>query len=104
MSILGLEQTILNFVQTSFHELEQSKKYGGTVLIAASGTLIGGVFAYEKHISIEFSNGYLLQDSGGKLQGSGKFRRHLKIQSMDDIDWSLLEGFISESLLLLNKT
>jgi len=50
------------------------------------GVLIGGIFPYKKHLSIEFSNGTDFSDPSSELEGKGKKRRHLKIFTVEDID------------------
>ncbi len=42
----------------------------------------GGIFVRKNHISFEFSNGFILKDPNNILEGTGKFRRHLKITSL----------------------
>ena len=59
-------------------------KYGGLVFMRAN-TLIGGIYTYKEHISIEFSNGADFEDIDKRLEGKGKKRRHLKIGSIADI-------------------
>lgn len=70
-------------------------KYGGLVFLK-SGVLIGGVFPYKNHISIEFSNGADFNDPQSLLEGKGKKRRHLKIHDHKDIDKTAF--FIEQSL------
>lgn len=65
-------------------ELTEEIKYGGLVF-NLSGALIGGVFPYKEHVSIEFSNGADFPDPAGLLEGKGKKRRHLKIREIADV-------------------
>jgi len=60
-------------------------KYGGLTFRLASG-LVGGIYAYQHHISIEFSEGATFKDPDCLLQGNGKYRRHLKIMTATDIN------------------
>lgn len=60
-------------------------KYGGLVFYL-NDVLIGGIFSYKKHMSIEFSSGADFSDPDGFLEGGGKRRRHLKINLIDDVD------------------
>ena len=64
--------------------LTEGIKYGGLVF-SLSNTLVGGIFPYKGHISIEFSAGAHFTDPRSKLEGKGKMRRHLKIYSNPDI-------------------
>ena len=72
-------------------------KYGGLVFNLANA-LIGGVFAYKNHISVEFSQGATFDDPDGLLQGSGKHRRHMKLNQIDDIDDRKLSYLISQAI------
>lgn len=58
-------------------------KHGGLVFFEGK-ELIGGIFQYKKHISIEFSYGVKLPDPYSVLEGKGKLRRHIKIYNLDD--------------------
>lgn len=78
-------------------ELTEDIKYGGLVF-NLSNVLIGGIFPYKEHISIEFSNGADFLDPSGMLEGKGKKRRHLKIVKLKDIDDKNLKYFVAEAV------
>jgi hypothetical protein len=78
-------------------ELLLGIKYGGLVFFQ-KGELIGGVFPYKKHLSIEFSNGADFSDPTSKLEGKGKKRRHLKIIKADDIDTKNALYFVKQAV------
>ena len=74
--------------------------YGGLVFEledAVHKTQIGGVFISKKHVSFEFSKGYLMDDPKGLLEGGGKFRRHLKLRSFNDVADKNLIGFFKQA-------
>jgi len=77
-------------------DLVDDIKYGGLVF-NLSGKLIGGIYTYKEHISIEFSNGASFADPDSILEGKGKQRRHLKIQSDEDISIKSAEYFIKQA-------
>jgi len=60
-------------------------KYGGLTFSLTDG-LVGGIYVYQQHISIEFSHGVTFKDPDCLLQGNGKYRRHLKIMTPTDIN------------------
>ena len=64
-------------------EVTEEVKYGG--LLFSAGRPFCGVFAYRQHVSLEFSEGAGLADPGQVLEGTGKYRRHIKLRSVDDI-------------------
>jgi hypothetical protein len=78
--------------------LVEDIKYGGVVFSLSKG-LIGGIYIYKEHISIEFSNGADFTDIDVVLGGKGKKRRHLKIYSQDDISDKTSEYFIKQAVL-----
>ena len=70
--ILGLDSSITEEV-----------KYGG-ILFSADQPFCG-IFSYTKHVSLEFGAGASLPDKFKVLEGEGKFRRHIKLVSAEDI-------------------
>ncbi len=57
--------------------------YGGIMFSLSND--FGGVFVRKKHISFEFTAGNELKDPDRFLEGTGKYRRHLKLYSQEDI-------------------
>ncbi len=88
---------ILTLIRKIFHDANSSLfedvKYGGLVF-TLSNTLIGGIFVYAKHISIEFSFGAEFTDPDKILEGKGKKRRHIKIHAIQDIEKKKVENFV----------
>ncbi len=41
-----------------------------------------------------------MAEPGGLLEGNGKFRRHLKIRSFDDVEDKQVESFVRQSYSL----
>ncbi|WP_020407806.1 DUF1801 domain-containing protein [Hahella ganghwensis] len=77
-------------------DLEEGIKYGGLVF-SRDGKLVGGIYVYKNHLSIEFSQGAEFDDPNGLLEGTGKFRRHLKFNSEKDIEANQSEFFIKQA-------
>ncbi len=74
--------------------------YGGIVFESEPGnhkTLVCGHFTYKKHVSLEFSNGYQLSDPDGVLEGSGKYRRHLKLTCQSDLHEKCVRALIAQA-------
>ncbi len=78
-------------------ELVEGIKYGGLVF-NMSDALIGGIYSYKEHVSIEFSNGADFIDNYSILEGGGKKRRHLKIYESDDISQKNIAYFINQAV------
>lgn len=77
--------------------LSEEIKYGGLVFFKAD-VLVGGIFFYKQHISIEFSQGATLPDPSSVLEGKGKFRRHIKIRLVDDISEKNVVQYVQVAL------
>lgn len=77
--VQALRQRILDLDSTVSEEV----KYGG--LLFSAGTPFCGVFAYAKHVSLEFGAGASLPDPHQVLEGAGKLRRHIKLTTLQDI-------------------
>jgi hypothetical protein len=77
-------------------QIDEEIKYGG-ITFNVSGELIGGVFISKKHISIEFSDGAQFTDTDKFLEGKGKFRRHLKIVGLDDLEHKKFGFYIEQT-------
>jgi hypothetical protein len=72
-------------------------KYGGILFGAANHFC--GIFSYKQHVTLEFSEGANLSDQHLVLEGQGKFRRHIKLQTEADVK----AKHISKYLLLALK-
>lgn len=77
--------------------------YGGTVFQKdpkEPSSMVCGHFIYKAHVGMEFSQGYRLKDSGRLLEGGGKFRRHVKLQTVDEIDSKNVREFLKQAFAL----
>jgi len=92
---------ILKSIRKIFNDanpkLNEEIKYGGLVF-NLSNTLMGGIFVYSGHISIEFSFGIELADPDKILEGKGKKRRHIKIMKSQDIEEKQVKSFVSSAM------
>ena len=70
--------------------------YGG--IIFSLNEDFGGTFVSSKHVSFEFSKGYQMDDPKELLEGTGKFRRHLKISTVDEIKSKELLYFLKQAI------
>ena len=95
---------ILGEVTRSLHTLVTERypnavreiQYGGICYFDAD-LLVGGIFQSKKHVSFEFSEGGWMTDPDGLLEGAGKYRRHLKLRSIGDIEVKQVEFFLSQA-------
>ncbi len=77
-------------------EIKEDIKYGG-IVFNVSGELVGGVFLYKQHLSIEFSNGTQFDDPEKLLEGKGNMRRHLKILEKDELITKNISFYINQA-------
>lgn len=89
-------QRVRKILFTFYPDVQEKFMYGG--IIFNLGEDFGGVFVYSKHISVEFSKGILFKDPDNFLEGKGKFRRHIKLNSIDQIESKNLEFFIHQGV------
>jgi hypothetical protein len=87
-------ETLRKIVFEHFPKVEERMMYGG--IIFSLDEDCGGVFVYKNHLSFEFSLGFKFKDPENYLEGNGKFRRHLKIRSIEDIVMKKAGAFIKQ--------
>ena len=68
--------------------------YGGIMFTIEKD--FGGLFVSKHHVSFEFTDGYKFSDPKKLLEGTGKFRRHLKLKSSTDIDDKEVSYFVNQ--------
>ena len=93
--LISLRKIILKVNPHAQEEL----KYGGLVF-NFNKKLICGIFIRKNHISLEFSFGMLIPDPDKYFEGSGKYRRHLKIYDKKDIKNKKVEFYVKQSFIL----
>ncbi len=84
-------------IRTLFLELcpglSETVRYGGIVFLKEK-KLVGGIFVYKEHVSVEFSQGASFYDSEGILEGKGKYRRHIKLCGLEEIGEKRVGDFV----------
>ena len=92
-----IAETLLSLFRKHGPNLSEDIKYGGIVFLK-EGKLIGGIYAYKTHLSVEFSDGVRFDDPKSLLEGKGKYRRHLKFRGLDDVHTQDTETFIQQAI------
>lgn len=92
-SVKALREIVLK----TYPETHEKIMYGG-IMFFLNGEGYSGLFVSKNHISIEFSNGFKMNDPKNHLEGNGKYRRHLKIKSFDDIKNKEAEFYIKQAV------
>lgn len=82
-------------VFSNYPKTDERMMYGGIMFSLEDD--FGGIFVRKNHVSFEFSSGVTMNDPDNVLEGTGKFRRHLKIRSLTDIEEKEVEFFVKQS-------
>ena len=82
--------------------LQRSASCTGGVLYYLEDSFCG-IFSYKNHITLEFSKGYQFEDEAGVLEGSGKFRRHIKFKHLSDIRDKRPAVYLEQAIALAKK-
>lgn len=95
----GMSEIILALRQSVFdnHPNAHEKIMYGGIVFSLDSEMFGGLFAYKNHVSLEFSNGYLMEDEKGILEGKGKYRRHIKFNLLEDIEMKDAKYYIKQA-------
>ncbi len=97
----ALVQSVRSMVRAVAPKGSERVMYGG-ILFSAPEQFCG-VFAYSAHVTMEFGQGAELEDTHGMLEGNGKFRRHIKLQTLADIESKHLKDYIAQALRLSTR-
>ncbi|MEE9431076.1 MAG: DUF1801 domain-containing protein [Melioribacteraceae bacterium] len=92
----NITQKLRKIVFDNYKKTDERMMYGGIMFSLEED--FGGVFASKNHISFEFSFGYKMNDEKNLLEGTGKFRRHLKIKSLSDIKDKDVDFFVKQAV------
>lgn len=79
-----------------YPKVKERMMYGGIMFSLEED--FGGIFVSKKHVSFEFGNGFEMKDPNGFLEGTGKYRRHLKIKSISEIQEKTVEFFVKQAI------
>ncbi len=89
-------QKLRSIVFNIYPKVNERMMYGG--IMFSVETDFGGVFVRKNYISFEFVNGFTFEDPDKLLEGTGKFRRHLKIKSLSDINNKKVDFFVKQAI------
>lgn len=87
-------QQLRKMVIARYPKVNERMMYGGIMFSLEED--FGGLFVRKNHISFEFVNGFTMDDPKKRLEGTGKFRRHLKIRSWEDIKEKDVAFFVKQ--------
>lgn len=90
---VALRQLIKKLAKNS----EERVMYGGILYYLDDSFC--GIFPYKSHVSLEFSQGYLFKDKNNILEGTGKFRRHIKFNNLEQIEEKQTGFYIQQAII-----
>jgi len=89
LDLIALADEVELIIQNTIPESTRIQKYGGTLFTLKPDEKEGqfcGVFIYNHHVQISFSQGAQLLDKRKILSGFGIRRRHMNFASIEEID------------------
>ena len=92
-------QQLRSVVLTELPAVTERVMYGGIMFTLMED--FGGIYSYKNHVSFEFAQAYRFRDPNACLEGSGKMRRHLKIESLSDIETKKVSYYIKQAVELV---
>ena len=93
-----IAEALRNIILDSAPELRESVKWGNPTYEKK-----GKVFylaATERYVNLGFFNGVGLADPTGRIEGTGKKMRHVKVRALEDIDRGQFESWVREAVAL----
>ena len=104
-------QTIISelraLIQTSFPDIIEQVDIPSKIIAYGYGAryadLICAIAPFKNHVNLMFSNGVLLPDPTGILEGTGKSARHIKIISKAEISNPAICDLLQEAFRLAAK-
>ena len=89
-------QKLRKIVFSNYPKTNERIMYGGIMFSLEDD--FGGLFVRKKHVSLEFVHGAEMNDPKNLLEGTGKFRRHLKVRCLTDVKDKNVDFFVKQSL------
>lgn len=90
-----LTKVVSKHVQTVGPHLETTVKWGQGCFLK-NGKPVIYIHTESDHIQLGFYNGTALDDPDKHLHGKGKYVRHVKIVTKDDIHTKAVDGFLTQ--------
>ena len=87
----------LRGVVNKIHPMTKEKMMYGGIMFSLTEDY-AGIFARKNHVSFEFGDGFKMNDPYNLLEGKGKYRRHLKIKSLTEIEDKKVEFFVRQAV------
>jgi hypothetical protein len=97
-----LVSRLRNLILSVDPKITEEIKYGG--ILFSAGPPFCGIFSYTNHVSLEFGRGAELPDKHRVLEGEGKLRRHIKLDSGQDLFRKNVREYVSLAIAAANAS
>jgi len=100
MNMTALAEELEALISATIPKSQTVQKYGGTLFTLKPDEKEGqfcGVFIHKAHVQISFSKGAQLKDPKSLLSGNGKFRRHLNVSDISNVDLVGLKNLLRQA-------
>ena len=92
--------SLRKLIKKSAKNPEERVMYGGILYYLDDSFC--GIFPYKSHVSLEFGRGNLFEDKDNILEGTGKFRRHIKFNNLKQIKEKQAGFYIQQAINHIN--
>lgn len=100
----AIRDTLIEVITEIAPDAVLVNRYGGLVFEAQAGvhrSIFCGIFEFTAHVGLEFNRGAQLGDPDGLLEGNGRYRKHIKLRSVEDIAARGVAGFVAQAYALV---
>lgn len=97
-SLRQIAEALRNLILSIGPDLKESVKWGNPMYQGNDRVLY--LSATETYVSLGFFDGASLDDPNGRIDGTGKRMRHVKVRALEDIDTDQFESWIREALAI----
>ena len=93
-----IAETLRNIILNVDPQFRESVKWSNPIYEKRGKVLY--LAATERYVSLGFFNGVHLSDPDGRIEGTGKKMRHVKVKALEDIDVEQFESWVGEAAAL----
>ena len=97
-AIRQIAQTLRQLIRSTAPQLRETIKWGNPTYSGDENIMY--LAATDSYVNLGFFNGASLSDPSGRIAGTGKRMRHVKVRALEDVDQAQFESWIREALAL----
>jgi hypothetical protein len=96
--LVTIEQEAIAAVQSAGPGLHIERKWGHDWFVGIDN--VCGVFAFQRHVAVEFWRGTTIPDPAHLLEGTGKHLRHVKLRAVADVRAPAFQTLLRAAIVL----